>query len=88
MTNPMFDEWIGQMLERNGVKATADLAPEMIFEEIKETISSIKNEKLWALGASTKASAALHIENMDTRAEYIQFLEALPQMQNLTADVS
>ena len=84
--NPMISEWIERLLSNNGAQSISELTRDMILDEIREIKGSIKNEKLWALGAPTEASAALHIQNIEAFKEYMAYLETLPQMLNLLVD--
>jgi len=70
----MIEEWIRSLLERNNAANVEVLTQDMILEEIQESIASLKNENLWALGSPTKESAAIHTENMETLVEYIKIL--------------
>ncbi|MDR0287225.1 MAG: hypothetical protein LBI03_05915 [Clostridiales bacterium] len=78
----MFKEWVSQLLERNNVSDVKELTLEMIDEEIEDTRSGIKNEKLWALGSSGR-TAAMHSNNAEVMCEYVKYLELLPPMHDL-----
>ena len=43
----------------------------MVHDEIKNIVGSIRNEKLWALGAPTESTASMHIGNIEAFEEYI-----------------
>ena len=73
----IYDEWLQELLRNNNIQSTGELSPDMVSEEIRETETTIRNERLWALGAPTKASADLHLGNIVKLEEYIQLLETL-----------
>ena len=73
----MVTEWISMLLEKNKASSEKDLTPEMIAEEIRDTQTSISNEKLWALGSPTKMVAKMHNNNIEVMREYILYLELL-----------
>jgi len=72
----MIEEWIRALLSRNGVPNAESLTPEMIHDEIQEIKDTIRNEKLWALGAPTEPAASVHIGNIEAFEEYIEYLES------------
>jgi len=67
--NEDFKEWVEELLSKNGVSDVDDLTPDMIAEEIQETKDAIKDERLWALGAPSRSSAAMHYGNAETLKE-------------------
>ena len=76
----MFDErfefWIEELLRCNSVSTISELTTPMINDEIEETRGSIKNEKIWELGADHRQSV-YHRQNIDAMNDYIDFLENL-----------
>ena len=77
MMNAMIEEWVNDLLLRNDVQNIGDLKQDMVIEEKEEIIASIGNEKLWALGAPTRKTCAMHLGNIENYEEYIVFLDTL-----------
>ena len=75
--NAMIEEWFAELLATNNTVDADNLTETIILDEIEEIKGSIKNEKIWALGAPTKSSAAMHLGNIENLEEYIEFLETL-----------
>ena len=71
-----FEFWIEELLRCNSVLNVGELTVSMIEAEIKETKTSISNERLWELGSDSPQSV-YHRQNIDAMNDYIYFLEGL-----------
>jgi hypothetical protein len=49
----------------------------MLTEEIDDAYDSIKNEKLWVLGAPDESTTEMHLSNIENLVEYIDTLAGL-----------
>ena len=70
-----FDAWIETLLEDNNCKTVEELPLEVIKDEIENNEDSIRNEKLWEIGASTLEESDMHRENIHAMHDYIIFLQ-------------
>ena len=77
ISNVMVTEWFTELLATHNIVNAENLTKNMILDEIREIKGTIKNEKLWALGAPSEETTDMHLDNIEVLEEYINFLETL-----------
>jgi len=70
-----FDTWIETLLEDNNCTSIEELPLEIIKDEIENNEDSIRNEKLWEMGAPTLEVSDMHRDNINAMHDYIIYLQ-------------
>lgn len=78
------NNWLVELVERNGVASEIELTPQMLKDEIEEVESAMQNEKVWCAGASDMLTARQHELNAAEHLIYIYHLrEMMKTNENL-----